>query len=554
MNFLPVAARELRLLARRSRTYHIRDLSALLVIVTSLGMLYAGFGGLLSPSSAGAGLFVALSGLGAVYVLLDGSLVTADCISRENRDGTLELMLLTDLRGYDIIAGKLVSQGAYSAYALVAALPGLGIALFLGGVTGLDFLRMILALLNGLFYSAAFGVLVSACSRRERQALSVAVFGVIGLTCLLPMLGWGLSLWRQTGAIHPGFLIGSPAGAFLLALQAAPTGLTLPYSFSESLLGSQLLAWIFLGVASWLVTRAWHEPATTDRDTSVRGLWSGRWSLLSGLFRRRRWNEEDPVIWASARRGESGLGIWPVVVVFAMSWGAGWYFAGGQWSIFVVYPATVFLLHLALTYFVIVQACRTPVEDQRTGVLEILLTTPLGDDAYLRGRMLSLKRQCFWPVLLVLAIDLGLAAAGSCAPSASDWEWLAWTAGTLVLVLRLLVDLYTVGWVGLWQGLKTANTGRAIRKTIWFVFVWRWLVLLALLALIGVLTTGKAYEAPFGAVLAGVGYLTLPFLSLQNLGRALSEVKDDLRGLALGRTDSEPAPIWWKPWRARPQV
>ena len=53
MNFLPVAARELRLLARRPRTYHIRDLSALLVIVTGLGMLYAGFGGMLSLRLAG---------------------------------------------------------------------------------------------------------------------------------------------------------------------------------------------------------------------------------------------------------------------------------------------------------------------------------------------------------------------------------------------------------------------------------------------------------------------------------------------------------------------
>src|SRR5689334_13529583 len=123
MNFLPVADRELRLLVRQPRTYYARDLAALVVMVICLGMLYAGFGGLMSAASAGRGLFRLLSCIAAVYVLMDGPLRTADCLSQERREGTLGLLFLTDLRGYDVVLGKLISRVAHPAYCLLATLP-----------------------------------------------------------------------------------------------------------------------------------------------------------------------------------------------------------------------------------------------------------------------------------------------------------------------------------------------------------------------------------------------------------------------------------------------
>src|SRR5258708_7316160 len=81
MNLLPVAERELRLLARQPGTYRSRALIAATVILVSLGMLYAGFGNVLSAASAGKALFLLLSLVGGVYVLLEGAIVTADCLS-----------------------------------------------------------------------------------------------------------------------------------------------------------------------------------------------------------------------------------------------------------------------------------------------------------------------------------------------------------------------------------------------------------------------------------------------------------------------------------------
>ena len=555
MNLLPVADRELRLLARRPRTYISRFLTALIVIVTSVGMLYAGFGGVLSAASAGQTLFLVLSCAAAACVLFDGALLTADCLSSEKREGTIGLLFLTDLKGYDLVAGKLISQTANQAYALLAALPALTIALFLGGVTGHDIVRMTQALLNGLFFAASFGILVSACCREERRALTLAVFGVLAMAGLLPVLGWGVSLWLETGTIHPLFLIGSPAGAFLQALQGGLPGQPFGFSFGESLVCSHLLAWCFLGAASFILPATVREQAVTRGSSN----WAAKaWQRLvrggSRLPSRRGYGQEsNPLIQAGDRPGQKGLSMWPVLVMFAVSWAAGWTLTRGQWLTLPIYAVTVVVLHGSLCFFVALHACRGPRDDQRTGVLEILLTTPLGDDAYLTGRMLSLKRQCFWPVLLVLAADFGLMVAGCWDASVPSWEWLGWVAAFAVLAARLLVDLYTVSWVGVWQGLKAGDTGRAIRKTFFYVFVTRWLVFIAFMALLGAITQGRVFQTPVGAIVAAVQFVFMPVMSLQYLCQAMSELRDDLRVLALGYGLSEGSEGWlrvrhWLKW------
>ncbi|HQU46125.1 MAG TPA: hypothetical protein PK867_25150, partial [Pirellulales bacterium] len=43
-------------------------------------------------------------------------MLTADCISSERREGTLGLLFLTDLRGHDVVLGKLVVAGLGAFY------------------------------------------------------------------------------------------------------------------------------------------------------------------------------------------------------------------------------------------------------------------------------------------------------------------------------------------------------------------------------------------------------------------------------------------------------
>ena len=67
-------------------------------------------------------------------------------MSEEKREGTLGLLFLTDLRGFDVVLGKLVACSLRGAYGLVAALPVIGLALLMGGVTGFELWRLALVL------------------------------------------------------------------------------------------------------------------------------------------------------------------------------------------------------------------------------------------------------------------------------------------------------------------------------------------------------------------------------------------------------------------------
>src|SRR6185503_10247348 len=142
MTFLPVVARELRVASRKASTYWTRLISALLAVVVG-GFAWA----LLvrsSPRETGFWLFVWLAVIAYIYSLIVGLITTADCLSEEKREGTLGLLFLTDLKGYDVVFGKLAATSVTAIYALVAMLPVLGLGLLAGGVTGTEFARVVL--------------------------------------------------------------------------------------------------------------------------------------------------------------------------------------------------------------------------------------------------------------------------------------------------------------------------------------------------------------------------------------------------------------------------
>ena len=68
--------------------------------------------------------------------MLTGVRYTSDCLSEERREGTLGLLFLTDLNGWDIVAGKIAGRALRAVYNLLAVFPILALTLFLGGVTG----------------------------------------------------------------------------------------------------------------------------------------------------------------------------------------------------------------------------------------------------------------------------------------------------------------------------------------------------------------------------------------------------------------------------------
>src|SRR2546421_7155809 len=181
MTFLPIVERELRVRARQKITHRFRIGSAMLAMLLVMVMLVLGSVSS-SPQSTGQKIFGTLAWIAFVYCLLEGARTTADCLSEEKRAGTLGLLFLTDLKGYDVVLGKLMASSLNSFYALLAIFPPLAIPILIGGVTGAEFWRLVLMLVNTLFFSLCSGMFVSALARDERRALTNALAIVLGIT------------------------------------------------------------------------------------------------------------------------------------------------------------------------------------------------------------------------------------------------------------------------------------------------------------------------------------------------------------------------------------
>ena len=170
MTLLPIVARELRVAARRRGTHWLRLAIALGAMVIAGVMLVADQGA--PPQQMGPQLFKWLGVLSIIYCLFSGRLSTVDCLSEEKREGTLGLLFLTDLKGYDVVLGKLAANSLSGFYGLLAVLPVLAIPLLLGGVTNAEFWRIALVLVDTFLLLLAIGVFCSALSRDARKAVS----------------------------------------------------------------------------------------------------------------------------------------------------------------------------------------------------------------------------------------------------------------------------------------------------------------------------------------------------------------------------------------------
>jgi ABC-type transport system involved in cytochrome c biogenesis permease component len=158
VTFLPIFRRELAIAARRTATYRRR------LVFAGLAAAMVVFLFLYLPLTklAGPAIFKMMSWAGLILCVLEGLRATADSISRERRDGTLGLLLLTDLRAYDVLAGKLASACVLSFTTVIAMLPAFALPLLIGGVSAGECWRLMLSLLAALFLAVTVGTLVSA--------------------------------------------------------------------------------------------------------------------------------------------------------------------------------------------------------------------------------------------------------------------------------------------------------------------------------------------------------------------------------------------------------
>src|ERR1051325_2719140 len=184
MFLLPVAGREVRDASRQLRTYSWRSVTAAVALAVMAFIAWVSR----YSTTQGHELFVTISTIAYIYCLVAGVVRTADTIAEEKRDNTLGLLFLTDLKGWDIILGKLVSSSVNCLFGLLALIPMLAIPMLMGGVQMIEFVRVILSLLNALLLSISWGFLISSFFRLSVVTISPGLATVILLAGGVPLL------------------------------------------------------------------------------------------------------------------------------------------------------------------------------------------------------------------------------------------------------------------------------------------------------------------------------------------------------------------------------
>ena len=476
MTFLPIVARELRVAARRRGTYWVRSAAGLVLIV--VGTWY-----FLLPSGQPAhemamALFCILTGSATLYCLLSGVWSTADCLSEEKRENTLGLLFLTDLKGYDVVVGKLVANSLNSFYAVIAVVPILAVPLLMGGVAPGEFGRMALVVINTLFFSLTLGICISAMSRSPRRAMAMTLLAILFFTALLPAFG----AWRssKTGApqVSRGWLLASAGFSYDLALDVSYKLQSDEFWWSVGV--TQGLSWIFLLLASLFAPRTWQERASGVQARRWRECWQ-RWSYGSLTERaefRRRLLERGAYFWLAARARLRPAYVWVALGLVACGWTWGLARSRDAWLDGATYVLTGLLLNLLIKVWFALEAGRPLAEDRKQGALELLLSTPLTVKEILHGQLLALRRQFLGPVTVVLLVFLlFMMTVRSDTMLLENPEdralWiLFWAAGMVMLV----ADLAALFWVGMWNGLTARNPTRAAASNLGSILVLPWLV------------------------------------------------------------------------------
>lgn len=486
MKFLPIVERELRVSARRWSTYWARIWVAMLVIAASSWIILATLDE--PPPTVAKIVFFTVTSGALLYCLLVGVRATADCLSEEKREGTLGLLFLTDLKGYDVVAGKLVANSLNGFYGLLAILPVVTLVLLMGGLTATQVGCAAIALVNTMFLSVSVGMFASACCRVAQRAMSLTFVILLGLTLGVPAFGWWRAVETQASRMDMSYLLCSPVCSFAVAFDTMGGWKQDLQVFGWSVGVIHTLGWVFLLLAALIVPKSWQErPAGARR---VR--WSERWKLWrqGGAGEqadfRRGLLDENAFFWLAARDRRKATWVWLFLGLVVGFWVWGYTELKRDWFNPAVYIATAFLVNSVLKNWLASEAARQITEERRTGSLELLVVTPLSIPEILRGQALALRRQFLGPVLVVLGAEFVMLLAVPSDASSSD-ELQAWFAWWSACMITLVADLVALYWVGMWIGLSAKNPKRVLGDIVSRVLVLPWVLFLGFMVCLAIL-------------------------------------------------------------------
>jgi ABC-type transport system involved in multi-copper enzyme maturation permease subunit len=411
MNVFPVVTRELRAQAQQPFTYWLRMLGVAALLVG--GLLFT-VNNPVTPSR-GATLFglMHLTLLATVWILVP--LGAADCLSRERREGTLGLLFLTPLKSRDIVLAKGLSHGLRGTTLLVAVLPALTIPFLLGGITWQQAVGSALINLTALCWALGAALVASAFNRSGVRAMGMAVLlaalallastyvtGVLVSSNLMAAVRSGYAArdfnflvgFAVTGFHPQSWGLWSSAAAGISAAQLL-TGLL--QSAVISLFGLIAAVWF----AAMRVRRSWQEEPPSARVQQMERVFLQPIIGVAFLKRWMRWKlERNPIGWLEQRSWNGRLVTWTwfAIIISVQTT------ALTDRGFFRSYSTWENLMAWLLTFSMAASAAGSFRRERETGVLELLLVSPLTTWQIIGGRLRGLWGQFLPSIVTLLGI------------------------------------------------------------------------------------------------------------------------------------------------------
>jgi ABC-type transport system involved in cytochrome c biogenesis permease component len=462
MNYWPLIERELHLgLRRRYGAYKVRSFGAVALMLAACWILFV-WSAWRPTAGFGRPFLHLLAALGYLGALLAGVLLSADSLSRERRDGTLDLLLLTHLSSGDVVIGKLLASMVLPLCAFLATVPVLEVSVVLGGATGGQSARLLLVWANALFFSLAAGALASSLCREQRVAQTSALLFVV-FAANIPYGGLALSAWTANPLWRSMALLCGPSGLYQLAdVYASHKAL-----FWGALFGSQIVSWAFLGLARIALARNRVADAVGSSSQRLVLRHAENDPARAGSHPYRPLLDSSPIQWLAARNSQTPWPLWlwsGLGLALALGYAIDPFGSGPAISGF----ALLVVIHLVFKLAVASHATHVFAADRRSGALESLLATPV-DVREIASAMLANFRAHFEGPVVVL----GCASAWAALRLLQDGAWQSAIVLTLVAIL-LPIDCYCLLWTGLFQGLAARTAALALGSALFQIAVLPW--------------------------------------------------------------------------------
>jgi ABC-type transport system involved in multi-copper enzyme maturation permease subunit len=487
----PIFAREWLTLPRRSRHYVMRAvyLGGLWILAVTAWQATVGWNRTATLGDA-ARFNVLLFQLLTLKVQLPlllffAALSAASAITQEKDRRTFVLLLITDLRDYEIVLGKLLGSLLQIALFLAGTVPLLALLLLLGGVAPHQVAQAVLVLTTAGLAAGSLGTLVALWRDKTFPALALTTLFLVLYLCLVRALGvvpqligggstvYGWDVERIQQWLDPFLALES----ILDSSEQSLFGIAAAYGFSlvMVLFAVMLNGWGMVRLRVWnpsgepIMQR--EAPEGADEEEKDRAKAHAAPGLARPVW-------ANPILWremctrAYGRRPLLVKTAYALVLALVGYYALAPVFTAGERSVAAAASGLIPIGILSLL-LVAAQAVTAITSERDTGALDLLLVTDLTPKEFIFGKLLGIcyNTKEFLVPPLALAVLYGCFAMLARPPRNHPELSGAWNAEALfAVIVGLLVLLAFVMVLGIHVALRLRETRLAIIHALGTVF------------------------------------------------------------------------------------